>query len=93
MRFEREPGYWVGAVIINTTVTFATFIGVFLLLVALTLPDVPWGVVMGVTISANALIPFIFYPISKTVWLALELSWHPLEAGEINAAADRVERD
>jgi hypothetical protein len=25
LAFEREPGYWVGAVIINTIVIFATF--------------------------------------------------------------------
>lgn len=90
LQFEREPGYWVGAVIINTTVTFATFVGVFLLLVTLTWPDVPWAVVMGVTVAANALIPVLFYPISKTVWLALELSWHPLESDEITAALERV---
>lgn len=90
LEFEREPGYWVGAVIINTTVTFATFIGMFLLLVAGTWPDVPWGTVMGVTIVANAVIPVAFYPISMTVWLALEMSWHALEPDEIEAAARRA---
>ena len=88
--FEREPGYWVGAVIINTTVTFATFIGLFLVLVLATWPEVPWGTVMGVTIVANAAIPVAFYPISMTVWLALEMSWHPLETAEIEAAASRA---
>ena len=90
IEFEREPGYWVGAVIINTTITFATFIGMFLVLVISTWPDVPWGTVMGVTVVANAAIPVAFYPISKTVWLALELSWHPLEAEEVSAAASRA---
>ena len=27
LRFEREEGYWVGALIINTTVTFGSFLG------------------------------------------------------------------
>ena len=90
LEFEREPGYWVGAVIINTTVTFATFIGLFLVLVLATWPEVPWGTVMGVTIVANAAIPVAFYPISMTVWLAFEMSWHPLEAAEIEAAASRA---
>jgi hypothetical protein len=31
----------------------------------------------------------IFYPFSKTIWLALELSWHPLEAEEVADAAGR----
>jgi hypothetical protein len=90
LQFEREDGYWVGAVIINTTVTFGTFIMVFALLVVGTWPDVPWGTVMGVTIVANAAVPVAFYPISKTVWLALELSWHPLEPEEIAAASRRA---
>ena len=89
LKYEREPGYWVGAVIINTTVTFARFIGVFLILVLATWPEVPWGTVMGVTIVANAAIPMAFYPISMTVWLALEMSWHPLEIDELDAAAGR----
>ena len=80
----------MGSIIINTTVTFATFIIVFISLVAATWPDVPWPAVMGVTIVANALIPVVFYPISKAIWLALEMSWHPLEPEELEEAAQRA---
>ena len=62
----------------------------FLALVLATWPQVPWGTVMGVTIVANAAIPVAFYPISMTVWLALEMSWHPLEQDEIDAAENRA---
>lgn len=87
--FEREPGYWVGAVIINTTVIFATFLVVFGGLVLITYPDVPWGLVLVVTIVANIAIPVLFYPVSKTLWSAMELSWHPLEPEEIEEASAR----
>lgn len=90
LRFEREPGYWVGAMIINTVVIFSTFLVVFGALVLATWPDVPWATVLVVTLVANAAIPILFYPMSKTVWLALELSWHPLEPDEIDAAARRA---
>jgi len=90
LRFEREPGYWVGAVIINTTVIFATFLVVFGGMVLVTYPDVPWGWVLGVTAIANVAIPILFYPISKSLWAGLELSWHPLEPDEIDAAAGRI---
>lgn len=90
LRFEREPGYWVGAVIINTAVIFGTFLVVFGGMVLLTWPDVPWVTVLVVTLVANTVIPVVFYPMSKTVWLALELSWHPLEPPEIEAARNRV---
>jgi uncharacterized protein (DUF983 family) len=90
LRFEREPGYWVGAVIINTIVIFGTFLVVFGGMTLLTWPDVPWTIVLVVTLTANVVIPIAFYPMSKTVWLALELSWHPLEPDEIEAAKERV---
>lgn len=88
--FEREPGYWVGAVIINTAVVFATFIVVLVGATLLTWPDVPWPWVFAVTIGANLLIPILFYPLSKTVWAALEMSWHPHEPQELADAARRV---
>lgn len=88
--FEREPGYWVGAVIINTTVIFATFLVVFGGLILITYPDVPWGLVLVVTIVANIAIPVVFYPLSKTLWSGVELSWHPLEPEEIEKAAQRI---
>lgn len=90
LRFEREPGYWVGAVIINTVVIFATFLLVFGGSVVITWPDVPWPTVLIVTLAVNVVVPILFYPMSKTVWLALELSWHPLEPEEIAAAAERI---
>jgi Na+(H+)/acetate symporter ActP len=93
LRFEREPGYWVGAVIINTAVVFGTFVVVFGGLVLTTWPEVPWALVLAVTVLANATIPIALYPISKTIWLALELSWHPLEPDEITAADARAPTD
>jgi hypothetical protein len=90
LEFEREEGYWVGAVVINTTVTFVTFVVLLLGMTFATWPDVPWGVVMGVTVAVNALVPIIFYPVSRTLWSAMELTWHPLEQGEVDAAAARL---
>jgi uncharacterized protein (DUF983 family) len=87
LRFEREEGYWVGALIINTTVTFALFLVLFVGGMVAFWPEVPWGALMAITIGANAIVPVVFYPFSKTIWMALELSWHPLEEGEIERAA------
>ncbi len=85
--FEREEGYWVGALIINTTVTFGAFLVVFVGGMLLTWPEVPWGLLGGLTLGAMAVLPVVFYPWSKTIWMAIELSWHPLEEREIEAAA------
>ncbi len=85
-RFERESGYWVGAMIINTTVTFALFLITLVGGVVATWPDVAWTPVFAATIVVCGVVPILFYPRSKTVWQAIELSYHPLEPHEIDAA-------
>jgi Protein of unknown function (DUF983) len=90
LHFEREEGYWVGALTINTAVILATFIVVFVVGIIATWPDVPWVTVGVVTIVLNGIIPVLFYPVSKTLWMALEMGWHPLEPEEIDAAAARI---
>jgi len=40
-RFEREQGYWLGAVIINTAVTFGLFLMIGVTIAAATWPEVP----------------------------------------------------
>jgi uncharacterized protein (DUF983 family) len=90
LRFEREEGYWVGALVINTTVTFGSFLLLFVGGMVAFWPEVPWGALMAVSIGVMAVLPIVFYPISKTLWMALELSWHPLETVEIEQAARRV---
>jgi hypothetical protein len=86
LRFEREEGYWVGSLIINTVVTFGAFIVVFVGGILLTWPDVPWVAIGVVTITTNLVLPVVFYPRSKTLWSGLEMSWHPLEPNEIEEA-------
>ena len=93
LRFEREERYWAGALIVNTTVTFLSFLVVFVAGVLLTWPEVPWAGLMAVTIGVNLILPILFYPISKTVWSAMELSWHPLEEDEIEDAVFHLRRE
>ena len=89
LRFEREEGYWVGALIVNTTVVFGSFLLVFVGGMAMTWPEVRWGVLGALTVGTMAILPIVFYPLSKTLWMALELSWHPLEDREIADATGR----
>ncbi len=84
LQFEREPGYWVGATIINTTVIFATFVVVFVGGVMTTWPNVPWTPFLIVLLVVNGLIPVLFYPLSKTIWSAMEMGWNPLDSDELS---------
>ena len=87
--FERESGYWVGAMIIGTTVTFGLMLVVFVGGWVLFWPDVPWtGVLVGTMVVA-LVTPILFHPWSKSLWSAIELSYHALEPTEV---ADALER-
>lgn len=77
LRFEREDGYWVGAIIVNTAVTEALFGVLFVATLVATMPDVDWVPLLVVALVTNALFPFAFYPFSKTLWMAIDLHFHP----------------
>ncbi len=85
-RFGREQGYWLGAVIINTAVTFALFIVIGITLVGFTWPDVPWRTILVVTLVFNGLFPVFFYPFSKTIWVAVDLAVRPVETPIVTSA-------
>lgn len=88
--FEREPGYFVGAMIINTVVTVGLVMGTLVIGAILTWPNVPWTIVGVATLAIGGGIPIWFYPRSKMLWMAIELSYHPLEDQERLAAIERM---
>ena len=79
-RFERQEGYWVGAVAINTVATIVVFGLFFVGSMVVTWPDVPWNGLLIATVVLNLVFPVVFYPWSKTLWVALDLAIHPPEA-------------
>jgi uncharacterized protein (DUF983 family) len=83
LRFEREPGYWIGAMIINTVVTFGLLLAVLVGGMLVTWPDVPWMGLWVVVILVASLTPILFHPLSRTVWMAIEMSYHPVEPDEL----------
>ena len=83
LRFERHEGYWLGAVAINTGATIAVFFAVFVAGMVTTWPDVPWNGLLVVTVAVNLLFPIVFYPWSKTLWVAIDLSMHPPETRDL----------
>jgi len=82
IHFERQEGYWVGAVAINTVATVILFSVVFVGTMVLFWPDVPWGGILAVVVVMNLLFPIVFYPVSKTLWIAIDLAVHPEVRGD-----------
>jgi uncharacterized protein (DUF983 family) len=72
LHFEREPGYWVGAMAINIAVIGILFVAVFVAFSAATIPDIPWVGLLAIELPLMALGPIAYYPFSKTLWVAID---------------------
>jgi uncharacterized protein (DUF983 family) len=80
--FDREEGYWVGAMIVNTGATQLVFFVWLLGGLLLTWPDVPWSLLLFGGIALMLTFPVLFYPWAKTLWLWLDFLLHPLATAE-----------
>lgn len=76
-RFERQEGYWVGAVAVNTVATLGGFTTGLVAVMLATWPDVPWTALSIGGAAFSLVFPIVFYPVSKTLWVALETGIHP----------------
>lgn len=72
LHFEREPGYWSGALAINIVVVGGFFAVVFVAALALTIPKVPVVPLLVLFVPIVVLGPIVYYPFSKTVWMAVD---------------------
>jgi len=83
-----DAAFELGAITANIIMTFLSIMITIAVLVAFTAPDVPvWGVVISA--SAVALLgPAIFYPLSFTVWQAVDLWMRRPTPAELNGESD-----
>ncbi len=78
-RLERIEGHWLGALGINTMVSFAAvLVGVIAVFIA-TYPDESGTVAVAIVVAIAVLVPLAFFPVSKTLWSAIDLAMRPLE--------------
>lgn len=82
LRFERIDGHWLGALGLNTIVSFATLFVVVVIGLVLSAPDFRMAPLLGAAVATAVLVPLIFFPSSKTLWTAVDLLMRPLEPGE-----------
>jgi uncharacterized protein (DUF983 family) len=85
--YERGDGFWLGSIMINMAFTFATFLAVFVGGMVVTWPDTPWTVLLILTLTLNLLFPIFFHPLSRTLWVGMEMAARPLEPAEVIDAA------
>jgi len=85
LRFERIEGHWTGDLGINTIVSFGTLLIALIVGFLLSWPEAPGIALFIVAISIAGFVPLVFFPFSKTIWLAIDLIFRPLEPGEVAA--------
>lgn len=82
LRFEREHGYWLGAMVVSivtVVVVFGTWLVGGMLLFW---PDVPYTVLLIGGVVLNGAIPVLGYGWAKTTWVGIDLAIHPPEPEE-----------
>lgn len=72
-----EHDYFLGAVLLNFVVAETTALAAVVVLLVLTWPTPPWGVLYGLGLGLAVAIPIGFYPLSKMLWLAVDMGIRP----------------
>lgn len=68
-----DSAFELGAVTANIILTFGSILLAILVLVWATAPDVPIGLVTIATAAIGVVGPALFYPVSFTLWQAIDL--------------------
>jgi hypothetical protein len=72
-----EEGYEVGAYMFNIVAAELIFASIFLGVLAYTWPTPPWDLLLYGGVILMLAVPFLFYPFSKTIFLAFDLVFRP----------------
>ncbi len=73
--YELEEGYWVGAMTVNIIATELLFAVLLIIAIIYYWPELPVIPLIVAGVAINGLFPVVFYPISKTLWVAIDLSF------------------
>jgi ABC-2 type transport system ATP-binding protein len=81
LKFEREPGYFLGAIYINYAATVGCMLAGFFALdyfvnLSLTYQIIVWS-------SFGVVFPMLFYRYSKSLWLGLDYLFSPVEEDRV----------
>jgi uncharacterized protein (DUF983 family) len=78
--------FWIGAYVFNLAIGELLAIGIPIIWVIASWPNPPWGRVEVAAAVLCILLPIVFFPFSRTLWLAWDLSFRPSEPGDVGGA-------
>ena len=90
IRWRREEGFELGAVTINTILTFIVLVAAMTVGFVVTSPDIPVLPMVLSLVGVAVLMPIVIYPFTFTIWLAFDLATHRPDAAELAQAAAAV---
>lgn len=77
----------MGAIAINTVLTFGLLAAAMTIGFILTVPDVPVQPLVLALFGVAIVVPVVAYPWTYTIWLAFDLAVHPPDRAELDDAA------
>ena len=83
-----DQGYQVGSYMFNIIAAELVFVGSFLAAL-LGRPSPPWGLLLYGGMALMVLMPFAFFPFSKTLFLAFDLIFRPATRAELDPGPRR----
>ena len=75
---------------INIIVVFGTLIVGLIVAVAVTVPDIPVVPLIGGFGAVAIVLPIVIYPVSYTLWQAVDLAMHPPGPGDPSTPPPRA---
>ena len=78
-----EHDYFLGGYTVNFIVAELLIVLAGAVCIVLTWPEVPWELITWALVLLMVIAPVVFYPFSKTLWLAADLILRPLTLGDL----------
>ncbi len=87
-----ESDYYIGGMLLNISLCVVIFAIGFLGVIILTYPRVPWDVLQYGLVAVMLLLPVLLYPVSRLVWLAVDLAVRPRSEKDEDGGNENVVR-
>lgn len=78
-----DEDHFLGGMMFNIVLAELVFAAGMVFWLVATWPDPPWDLVQTVGVVFMAIAPVVFYPLSRTVWLAFDLMFRPATSAEL----------
>jgi uncharacterized protein (DUF983 family) len=82
--FERgeSEDYWLGAYMFNLVAAELVSVATAVAVIVVLWPDVPWNLVWALSVVLAIVMPILFFPFARDLWLAFDLMFRPPESGD-----------